>query len=283
MNKLFHILFLVLAFSSMGFAQTGVFNPKELNNGNKGIVYDREAVGELKLFSNGFELGVNIGQLKTYYRTNYFHFGIGELKHNREFKNRDGITGGSIGRGSRSYIFGKQNNLYTLRAGYGIKRYYTEKARKKGLAIGASYEGGFTLGLLKPYYLELRDPDPGSSPRILVERFNGGNADLFLTPESIIGAAPAINGFTEIQLRPGFHFNAGLNFDWGAFDEFAKSIEVGIATDIFFGDIPILIDEASFANSTTATPPTVNILPENVRNRPFFINLYLAFQFGKRW
>lgn len=280
MNKLFHILFLFLMFSTVGMAQTGVFNPKELNNGNKGIVYDREVAGELKLFSNGFELGVNIGQLKTYYRTNYFHFGIGELKHNREFKNRDGITGGSIGRSSRSYIFGKQNNLYTLRAGYGVKRYYSEKARKKGLAIGASYEGGFTLGLLKPYYLELISPDPGSSPRILVERFNGDNADLFLSPESINGAAPAINGFTEIQLRPGFHFNAGLHFDWGAFDEYVKAIEVGIATDVFFGDIPLLIDEATFTNSSTTTP--IEILPSNVRNRPFFINLYIAFQFGKR-
>lgn len=282
MNRLFPTLFLLLMFSVMGEAQTGTFNPKELNNGNKGIVYDREVVGELKLFSNGFELGVNIGQLKTYYRTNYFHFGIGELKHNREIKNRDGISGGTIGRSSRSYIFGKQNNLYTLRAGYGIKRYYSEKARKKGLAIGASYEGGFTLGLLKPYYLELRTTETGISPRVIVEKFNGDNADIFLSPERINGAAPAINGITEIQLRPGFHFNAGLHFDWGAFDEFVKAIEVGIAADVFFGDIPLLIDEASYTNSTTSTPPVVEILPSNVRNRPFFINFYLAFQFGKR-
>ncbi len=283
MNKLFHIFFFLLVFSTIGIAQTGVFNPKELNNGNKGIVYDREAAGELKLFSNGFELGVNIGQLKTYYRTTYFHFGIGELKHNREFKNRDGIAGGSIGRSARSYIFGKQNNLYTLRAGYGIKRYYSEKARKKGLAIGTSLEGGFTLGLLKPYFLEIRTTETGTASRVVVERFNGDNADAFLTPERINGAAPAINGLSEIELRPGFHFNAGLHFDWGAFDEFVKAIEVGIATDIFFGDIPILIDEASFTNTSTATPPIVDILPENVRNRPYFINFYIAFQFGKRW
>ncbi len=264
----------------MGISQTGVFNPKELNNGNKGIVYDREVAGELKLFSNGFELGVNIGQLKTYYRTNYFHFGIGELKHNREFKNRDGITGGSIGNSSRSYIFGKQNNLYTLRAGYGVKRYYSEKARKKGLAIGASYEGGFTLGLLKPYFLEIRTNSIDASARVVVEKFNGENAEAFLTPERINGAAPAINGFTEIQLRPGFHLNGALHFDWGAFDEFVKAIEVGIAADVFFGDVPLLIDEATFTNS--ASPAPIDILPSNVRNRPFFINFYIAFQFGKR-
>jgi len=280
MNKLFHILILVLVFSTVGMAQTGLFNPKELNNGNKGIVYDREAAGNLRLFSNGFELGVNIGKLKTYYRTNFFHFGIGELKHNREFKNRDGITGGTSLRSSRSYIFGKQNNLYTLRAGYGIKRYYSEKARKKGLAIGTSYQGGFTLGLLKPYYLEIRNPDPGSAPAVTNQRFTGGNAESFLTPERINGAAPAITGFGEIQLRPGFHLNGALHFDWGAFDEFVKAIEVGIAADVFFGDVPILIDDVSIPSTSGSG---IEVLPENVRNRPFFINFYVSFQFGKRW
>ncbi len=278
MNRLFQILFFSLAFCTAGMAQTGVFNPKELNNGNKGIVYDKEAAADLKLFSNGWSLGVNIGKLKTYYRTHYYHFGIGELKHNREFKNRDGITG--TGRSARSYSFGKQNNLYTLRAGYGIKRYYSEKARKKGLAIGASYQGGFTLGLLKPYYLEIRSDEPGIAPVVRNERFTGDNAASFLTPERINGAAPAITGLSEIQLRPGFHFNGGLHFDWGAFDEFVKAIEVGIAADIFFGDIPLLVDEASFTSSTGVV---TEVLPENVNNRPFFINLYVSFQFGKRW
>jgi len=281
MNKLIPFIVFFLGLSTFASAQSGVFNPKEFNNGNKGIVYDKEAVFDLKLFSNGYEFGLNIGTLKTYYRTQYFHFGIGELKHQREFKNRDGIVGGgsSIGRNNRSYVFGKQNNFYTVRAGYGIKRYYSEKARKKGLAVGVSYEGGPTLGLLKPYYLEINRTEVGGPTIPSIEKFTGDNADFFLNADRIFGSAPAIQGFNEIRVRPGVHLMGAVHFDWGAFDEYVKAIEIGIAADIFFSNIPILIDDTEFLNTSPQIPP---ILPENVRNRPFFLNFYISFQLGKR-
>ncbi len=279
MNRLFHLTFFFLCFSILATAQSGIFKPKEISNGNKGFVYDKEIAADLKLFGNGFEIGLNIGKLKTYYRTQYFHFGIGELKHNREFKNRDGITGGSnLGRNSRSYIYGKQNNLYALRVGYGIKRYYSEKARKKGLAVGVSYEGGPSLGFLKPYFLELNRTEVGGAARPSTERFNGDNADFFLNTDRIFGAAPAINGFNEVKVKPGIHLMGAIHFDWGAFDEYVKAIEVGIAADIFFSEIPILIDDTSYTNFSTQ----VDIIPSNVKNRPYFLNLYISFQLGKR-
>ncbi len=281
MKLKFPLFFFFIGLSTFLSGQSGVFNPKETNNGNRGIIYDRETVFDLRLLSDGYELGVNIGRLKTYYRTEFFHFGIGELKHHREFKNRDGIVGGgtSIGRNSRSYVYGKQNNFYALRAGYGVKRYYSEKARKKGLAIGVSYEGGPTLGLLKPYFLEINRANMDGQNGPSIERFNGDNANFFLNTDRIFGAAPAINGFSEIKVRPGVHLTGALHFDWGAFDQYVKAIEVGIAADIFFQNVPILIDEAEF----TALGPTLNVEPINVSNRPYFLNFYISFQLGKRY
>jgi len=282
MTRFFSLFLFVFGLTTFASGQSGTFNPKEPNNGNRGIVYDRETAFDLTLFGNGYEFGINIGKLKTYYRTEYFHIGLGELKHNREFKNRDGIVGGGSNRGlnNRSYVYGKQNNLYTLRAGYGIKRYYTEKARKKGLAVGVSYEGGPTIGLLKPYYLELNRTDVGGPTTPNIEKFNGDNADYFLNTDRIFGAAPAFNGFSEIKIKPGIHFSGAVHFDWGAFDQYVKAVEVGIAADIFFSNIPILIDDVEFeTNSGTI----VNILPENVKNRPYFLNLYISFQLGKRY
>lgn len=277
MFRFFSLLFLFIGLATCAIAQSGTFNPKEPNSGNRGIVYDRETAFDLTLFGNGYEFGVNIGKLKTYYRTEYFHIGLGELKHNREFKNRDGIVGGGSGRGlnNRSYVYGKQNNLYTLRLGYGVKRYYTEKARKKGLAVGVSYEGGPTIGLLKPYYLELNRTEVGGPTNPNIEKFNGDNADFFLNTDRIFGAAPSINGLSEIKIKPGINFSGAVHFDWGAFDQYVKAVEVGIAADIFFSEIPILIDDVEF-NS-------VSVLPENVKNRPYFLNLYISFQLGKRY
>ena len=91
MTRFFSLFLFVFGFTTFASAQSGTFNPKEPNNGNRGIVYDRETAFDLTLFGNGYEFGINIGKLKTYYRTEYFHIGLGELKHNREFKNRDGI------------------------------------------------------------------------------------------------------------------------------------------------------------------------------------------------
>jgi len=279
MYKLFQIIFFFFVFNASAIGQSGIFNPKEIANGNKGIVYNKEVAADLKLLSNGFEFGVNIGKLKTYYRTQYFHFGIGELKHNREFKNRDGLTGGSnLTRRSRSYVYGKQNNLYALRVGYGVKRYYSEKARKKGLAVGVSYEGGPTLGLLKPYYLQLNRTEVGGSSRPITEKYNVDNVDFFLNTDRILGAAPAYTGFGEIKVKPGIHLMGAVHFDWGAFDEYVKAIEVGIAADIFFSNIPILIDDVTYTNNGT---PRV-IESTNVKNRPYFLNLYISFQLGKR-
>ena len=255
----------------------GVYNPKELNNGSRGIIYDREVIGELQLQTNGFAIGVNIGKLKTYYKTSFIHLSIGELKHPKEHKNRDDIRTSGLQENARSYVFGKQNNLFAFRAGLGVKRYLSEKARRKGLAVGISYELGPTLGLLKPYYLDLRRSEV-SNQNLVSQKYTGDNADLFLNTDRIFGASSVLKGLGEVKVRPGIHLRGGINFDWGAFDEMAKSMEIGIMADVFFGDINILIDDAE-----VVSPKPAVILPENVNNQPFFINFYVNIQLGKRW
>ncbi len=121
----------------------GVLQPKQLNFDNQGIVYSKELAFNIKVHTNGYAFGVNIGDLKTYYLTRFYHLSLGELKHPREFRKNDFIA--ATGGGARSYIFGKQNNLFVLRGGLGEKRYLSEKAKRKGLAVGISYEAGPTV------------------------------------------------------------------------------------------------------------------------------------------
>ena len=261
----------------------GVYNPKEYNQGAKGIIYDKEFSGDLQLNTNGLTLGVQIGKLKTYYKTNFYYIGIGELKHQKEYKNRENLRASNFQENARSYILGKQNNLYVIRVGKGVKRYFSEKAKRKGLAVGMSYEFGPTLGLLKPYYLEIKKTgDHVIVPTIVSEKFTGDNADTFLHPASIFGASPVVKGLGEIQPRAGIHAKFGLHFDWGAFDEFVKALEVGIMGDLFLGEINLMVEDVEWQNPDNSSE-IVNILPSNVRNRPFFINLYVSVLLGKRW
>ena len=264
-NKIWLFLF-ILPFGCIG--QT--FQPKQIDYEGKGIIYNKEFALDFKLHTNGFAFGTKIGKLKTYYKTNYLSFELGELKHPKEFRQNveNFSTFPSIS--SRSFVFGKQNNFYVLRSGFGVKRYLSEKARYKGVAVGIAYEAGPSLGFLKPYYLELRrtrenQTGSGSQFEISTEKYTVDNQDIFLDRNKIFGAAPLVRGFNELGIRPGIHGKFSFHFDWGAFDEIVKALELGLMADFYFSEIPILVES------------------ENVSNQVLFLNLYISLQFGKRW
>ena len=118
--------------------------------------------------------------------------------------------------------------------------------------------------MIKPYYLEIIK---GDAPDVYIvsEKYTGDNDDSFLNFGSIYGSSGFTKGFNEITVAPGLHGKFGVHFAWGAFDEFVKAFEAGIMVDAFFKKIPIMVD-VPYAE-----------------NRPFFINLYLSLQLGKRW
>jgi len=234
----------------------------------KGIVFDREFTVDLKLHTNGYALGINIARLKTFYLTNFFNFEFGEIKHPKQFRQSFDFRPSANGKVSRAFVFGKQNNFFVLRGGYGQKRYFSEKAKRKGLAIGVSYSGGVSLGLLKPYYLELNYPESSTNDIITrSEKYTEENADIFLDITRIFGASSFTKGLSELSVLPGGHGKVAVHFDWGAFDEFVKALEVGVMFDVYFQNVPIMVES-----------PQV----ENVENRPLFINLFLNLQLGKR-
>jgi len=237
---------LVLFFSFAGNAQ-GTFQPKAIDDTPKGVVYNKEFTVNFTAQTNGFALGVDFGRLNTYYKTRYYHFSIGELKHSREVRSDIQATIPST-IVSRSYVFGKQNNLYAVRAGLGNKRYLTEKAKDRGVSVGLNYEFGPTLGLLKPYYLEVYELESITSQSTRSVRYTEETASQFADPTRIFGASSRITGLGEIRPTFGAHGKFSIHFDWGAFDEFVKALDAGIMVDVFLNKTPILIDGANINN-----------------------------------
>lgn len=264
-------IFTLLLTCFLGFvaveAQIVDFQQKQFADENKGVIYNKELAFDLVMHTNGFAFGVDIGKIKTYYLTKYYHFGIGEIKHPKE--QRHSFDYPSNGRTSRSFIYGKQNNFLVLRAGRGGKRYFSEKAKRKGIAIGINYEAGVSLGLLKPYYLDFwREINNTNNVYFVSEKYTGDNEDSFLDIDRIYGSSGFTKGFGEISVVPGIHGKFGVHFAWGAFDEFVKAFEAGIMVDAFFKKIPIMVESETVIYA---------------ENRPFFINLYISLQLGKRW
>jgi hypothetical protein len=262
-----NIFTLILAFVSglVAVDAQGLDYERPLMDESKGVIYNKELAFDIRMHTYGFALSTSIGRIKTYYLTNYFHLEVGEIRHPKE--QRQSFDYPSNGKTSRSFVYGKQNSFLVVRAGKGAKRYLSEKAKRKGVAVGINYEGGVALGILKPYYLDFwrSDSNNPSNVYIISEKYTGDNEDSFLDISRIYGSSGFLKGFNEISVVPGVQGKFGVHFAWGAFDEFVKAFEAGIMVDVFFKKIPIIVEV------------------QNAENRPFFINLYLSLQLGKRW
>lgn len=259
------ILIILLAFGGEISAQK-TFQPKATSFDWKGIVYRNERAFEARLHTNGGLIGINFGKIKTYYKTNYYHLSLGYLKDPREKRQNRNLSFSFPDR-SKAFAFGKQNSVLNLRGGIGSKRFISEKAKRKGIAVGYDYQFGPSIAILKPYYLQIlySVETGGTTDRVLrTEKYTPENAEKFTTYNDVFGGAGYFTGFDELSVVPGLQAQLGLFFSWGAFDKYVKALEIGIMADVYSKKLPIMIET------------------ENISNKPYFINFYVKFVMGKR-
>jgi hypothetical protein len=258
MKYLFFILYLIPFIS---IAQVRL-DPEGVNNDLKGIIYKKEYSVEFKLHTFGMSAGFNMGRLSTYYKTSFYHFDIGFLKSAKEKKGNLIATGLNI---YNTYIYGKANYFFPVRAGKGIKVYLSEKESQRGLAIGYSLEGGFTLGVLKPYYLWVKSTNSDNEAILVLKKYDEDNKEDFINENLIYDKAPFFTGIGESRFVPGIHFNAAVHYGIKAFEKSVYAFETGIMLDAFMKKVPIMVETDRFKNSS------------------IFINVFVNVQFGRRW
>lgn len=232
----------------------------------KGIIYRKELAFDARLHTNGLALAINFGDIITYRRSKYYHIELGYIKDPREQKQTRNI-GFLFNSSSNSFKLGKQNSLFTLRGGVGRKTFVSDKAKRKGIAIGYSYEFGPSIAILKPYYLDLQyqvEVDGQTSVELRSEKYNDENAEKFLSFNQIYGSSGFSKGLGELTFIPGGQAKLGMFFSLGAYDEYIKSFEIGIMADAYIRKVPIMVET------------------DNISNKPYFINLYIHLQLGKR-
>ncbi|MEM9837316.1 MAG: hypothetical protein AAF828_12480 [Bacteroidota bacterium] len=234
-----------------------------------GFIYDKETTFHFGLATpRNLQLGVKFATTETYFKSKFISFELGDIRHSRELRSNFERIIIATNRVSRPFIYGKQNQLYVLRASFGNRIYVSEKAKQRGVAIGYSWQIGPSIGLLKPYYLEIETGEVINSGTVRDIRYSEEMQELFLDRFRIFGASSWSRGLDEIQFVPGIHAKASMHFGFGAFDELAKSFEVGIQGDFFFGDVPILVE-------SDLTP--------GVTNSNLYLGLFMQMQIGKRY
>lgn len=268
MRKLIFLLAVFLALPLWG-QQRLPGNQNIYDAEGPGFVYDKETTFLFGLSTpRNLHIGVKIATLETYFKTKFWAIEIGDLRHSREQRTNLERIILATNRVSRPFVYAKQNQLYVARVGFGNRIYLSEKAKQRGVAIGYSWQLGPTLGLLKPYYLEVETGEVLNSGTVRDIRFSEATEELFLDRFRIFGASSWSTGLDELRLVPGVHARASLHLGFGAFDEMAKSLEVGIQGDFFFSNAPIMVESD---------------LAPGLSNSNLHLNLFMHMQLGKRW
>jgi hypothetical protein len=221
------------------------------------IVFDRQTAFGIKLNTDGYSVFLELGRMKTLRKANLYSLEIGERKHQKEEKISKGDLN-QLGFTGNPFIFGKINNFYYAKLGFSQQLMVGNKGNKNGVAVSAIYGGGFSAGLLKPYYIEIDDPWT-NRPRDI--RYHDTTATYFLQPGIINGASGFGKGWGEIKFVPGLYAKTAFRFDYGRFNELLSAIEIGLNAEFYTQTMPIMLSN---------------------KEKRFFFNAYFALTFGKR-
>lgn len=219
------------------------------------LVYTKHTVYGFQARSNGYGLFAELGKAKTPLKTTLYRFDLTEIKHPKE--NRFQNLSNPFLFISNPYIYGKVNNFYQGSFSVGQQRLIGQKGNKNGVAVSLLYHGGISLGLLKPYYVEVQDPASTGTKMI---KYTQKDSILFLGP-AILGAGGFWKGWNELKVKPGAFVKSSLRFDYGRFNELVSALEVGCSAEYFAGTIPIMALQ---------------------KNKSLFFQAHVALLFGRR-
>ncbi|MCC6600524.1 MAG: hypothetical protein IT223_07595, partial [Crocinitomicaceae bacterium] len=127
------------------------------------IVYNRQFYAGINVNTHGYGLFGTIGKNKGIYKLRLLSLDIVFVKHEKETKSYFQDPN------ARSYFYGKENNFYVVRPGFGMKKIIAEKLRPNGVQVGYSWLAGPALGFTKPVYLEILHLDESSTSNYYIE------------------------------------------------------------------------------------------------------------------
>ncbi|MBC7828118.1 MAG: hypothetical protein H7122_10250 [Chitinophagaceae bacterium] len=186
------------------------------------IVFNKQSVFGIKLATDGYGIAYEIGKFKTARRSTLFQLELSEKKHKKEKKLAASIDNQFQ---INSVVFGKTNNFYQLKLGIAQQQIIGGKGNKNGVAVSAIYGGGLSMGMLKPYYVDVEDSANNRSRQTYPEIVDKNYFEL--------GAAGFTVGWNAVKIRPGAYVKAAMRFDYGRLNETVTAIEVGLGAEFY--------------------------------------------------
>lgn len=180
-------------------------------------------------------------------RLHFFSLEVVGIKHPKERRYQNQRTG-------NSFIYGKQNYLYTLRPQYGRAFILFQKAKEQGIRVSFLTAAGPAVGFVAPYLIEVAV----SRTQSRIEQYDPvKHKDL----GNILGTGSFMESLASSKIRLGASLKMGMSFEFGAFASGVTGFEAGIVMDAY--------------------PKEIVIIP-TTKNKKIYNSIYLTFFFGIR-
>ena len=242
MKKLLILAVIVL------FGTISLFAQGDLNEQQKVFFRNEKSLAFL-LNSDGIGFSYREAKRIDYRNKNLIEIDAGNLRLVKEYKqSAQQLQGGS-------YIFGKLNSTFFLRAGFGRQHEIFKKADLGGIAIRYFYSAGPVMAIYKPIYYKVAHLISQTEYEIKEEKFDSSIA----SSQDIYAKAPFTKGLDETKVMPGLYGKGGFNFEYSKEDKIIHAIEFGAQINAFPKKIPIMAG------------------PEN---KALFFSLFVSYRFG---
>lgn len=214
------------------------------------LIFNKHSIFGLKLATDGYGLSFEKGKYISTKKTRILQFELNEKKDRKEHK----VTAaGYNGYNFNTVIVGKLNNFYQFKVSMGEERLIGGKGNKNGVSVSALYTGGLSLGIVKPYIVDVFDQNGGE--------FRSSYPTIFDSAYVEQGASGFTTGWKQATFKPGLNAKVAMRFDYGRLNQTVTAIECGLTTEFYFSKIPQMY----------AVAP-----------KQFFFNAYLSIMFGRR-
>jgi hypothetical protein len=222
------------------------------------IIFNKQNIFGIHLASDGYGLSFEKGYFKTPRKTLLYQFELNEVhspkEHHVTETTNDGYSFSSV-------VPYKANNLYEVKAAIGQEILIGGKGNKNGVAVQALYSGGLTLGLLKPYLLDVSNSITGASTQMTYAQLAAAENDPTQFGYEPTGAAGFTAGWDKVSFKPALNARQAMRFDYGRENKIVAAVEVGVTEEYYASKIPLMY---------------------LVNGQHFFFNSYVAILFGSR-
>jgi hypothetical protein len=217
------------------------------------LIFNKHSIFGIRLATNGYGISYEKGKFKTPSRTVLYEFELNEIHDPKEHH----ISATSDGINFSSVVPYKLNNLYVFKMAIGQQHLIGGKGNKNGVDVTYLYAGGVSIGLQKPYLLDIQNQITGATSRKTFAQMATDTTE----GDYITGASGFTVGWDMLSVKPGINAKQALRFDYGRLNQTITAIETGLTEEYFFSKIPL-----------------VYMVPQHA----FFFNAYVSILFGSR-